>query len=129
MAADVGYARNVEPFSVFAEGFPRVIRRGDIVGVDDPVYVGREHLFEPVEEHAEREVSRRKGVGSLPTVERMTAGPGERRRVSIPESSGDDGDDGRVKASPGYVCDHDGCGFASTSERGLKIHQRTHAED
>ena len=115
------YVRNIQPYAVYSDaGFPRVIRQGDVISTDDPAYKGREYRFETLDQHAEREHERRSGGNVMRRVERTTAAPGERRDVDIPES------DAKPKAVPGYACDHEGCDFASTSERGLKVHQRTH---
>ena len=122
MAATVEYVQNREPFAIWIDGTPRIVRRGEIVTTDDYVYKGREHLFETLDEHAAREAQQRTemGIRSEDVVERMTAAPGERREVHIPD---------KPKTVPGYQCDHEGCEFASVSERGLKIHQRTHDDD
>lgn len=126
MPTTVEYVQNKEPFTAWPDGTPRTIRRGEIITTDDPIYKGREHLFETLDEHAAREAQQRQAMGITPSapVERMTAAPGERRRVHIPEP--DEGED-TPKAVPGYQCDQ--CEFASVSERGLKIHQRTHDND
>jgi len=52
------------------------IRRGDtVVNADDPIVAGREHMFEPL---------RVPYLGAaVPTVERATADPGERRTVEV----------------------------------------------
>lgn len=64
-----------EPFSFdLPNGVPVIMRRGALVNDDDPAFQGREHLFEPAEEVADRQTP--------PPVERATAAPGELRTVS-----------------------------------------------
>ncbi|MER7212459.1 hypothetical protein ACFYY8_33615 [Streptosporangium sp. NPDC001559] len=65
--------RSTSSFAAVVDGVPRVVPVGHLVEDGDPLLVGREHLFEPVETH----LARRE-----PAVEQATAAPGERRSIS-----------------------------------------------
>lgn len=67
-------------FVAHVGGRPRRIRRGDLVQEGDGVLTGRAHLFDEVSEY----------------VEQATAGPGERRSVSVPRKAKTE-DDGKAK--------------------------------
>lgn len=69
------------PFAVHVDGRHRVISGGALVDDSDPVFKGREHLFERADEFVER-VSRDR-VDRV--VEAATAEPGELRQVSKPK--------------------------------------------
>lgn len=68
--------RCTEAFAVQEGNVPRVIRMDDVVDSKDPVVKGHEHLFEPVEDHLNRQRRIRDGEA----IETATAGPGEVRK-------------------------------------------------
>ncbi|ASU81509.1 hypothetical protein CDO52_00755 [Nocardiopsis gilva YIM 90087] len=76
-----------EAFATQVAGVKRVVPAGELVEDTDPVFKGRERLFEPVGDY----VSRR-GSG----VERATAEPGEKRVVSTVTA-----EDEKPKRGPG----------------------------
>lgn len=67
--------RCTEAFSVWTNGFPRVLRPGDVVEDTDPVVKGRGVYFEPVEVQVDRDRA---------LVEQASAAPGERRTRTTP---------------------------------------------
>jgi hypothetical protein len=69
------------PFSTRVKGMPRVVAAGELVDDSDPVFKGREHLFESVDVYVERVDKKR--VSNV-TVESATANPGEVRQVTKP---------------------------------------------
>lgn len=75
-AADVAIYRCKEPFRTNVNGAKRVVPAGELVEDTDPVFKGREHLFEPVGDYVSRHGEAR--------VERATAEPGEKRSVGRP---------------------------------------------
>lgn len=62
--------RCIEPFVFWTDGVPRAIRTGDLVDDDDAAYVKHRAHFEGVK------------ASNVPAVERATAAPGERRRLT-----------------------------------------------
>lgn len=75
--------RAIEPFSTAQRnGVSRTIRAGDLVSSEDPDFKGREHLFEPAINAANR------------ALETASAAPGERRHrgrpAGLPEKQPDD---------------------------------------
>lgn len=71
-----------EPFSYWADGYPHVIRAGDLVDSADAAVKGREASFEPVEVVAHRTAEPAAAAMLPPVVEQATAAPGERRTRS-----------------------------------------------
>lgn len=71
----VAIYRCKEPFRTTVNGAKRVVPAGELVEDTDPVFKGREHLFESVDTYVTRRDTR---------VERATAEPGEKRSVGRP---------------------------------------------
>lgn len=69
-------------FAVTLGGRPTVVQTGQLVDDSDPLYKGREELFEDVTATVSSEPKR---VESK--VEQATAAPGEKRRVGRPAKS------------------------------------------
>lgn len=67
-----------EPFRTTVNGVKRIVPAGELVEDSDPVFKGREHLFEAVDTYVSRRVA---------GVERATAEPGEKRTVGRPRAA------------------------------------------
>ncbi|GHH87820.1 hypothetical protein [Streptomyces capitiformicae] len=67
-----------EPFRTTVNGAKRVVPAGELIEDSDPVFKGREHLFQKVDDYVARH---------SPTVERATAEPGEKRGLGRPRTT------------------------------------------
>lgn len=72
--------RAKESFSYDVKGTPVAVRVGELRPAGHADVKGREHLFEAVEVAAERQRTRGAFTSS---VEKATAGPGERRTLTV----------------------------------------------
>lgn len=73
--------RATTPFVAATKNGSVRVQVGDVFDSSDPVYKGRESLFEPVETAAARKPYSR----SSAPVEQTTAAPGEVRAVDLPD--------------------------------------------
>jgi hypothetical protein len=64
-----------QPFSTSVSGRKRIVSAGELVSDSDPVLKGRQHLFEPVEEHVQskEEAAPKPAVSRRSPVKRTTA--------------------------------------------------------